>query len=39
MKSDDDYSEWDDLKFGIGFPALILATVGAFVFAIVKLFI
>lgn len=39
MKPEDNYSEWDDAKFGLGFPLLILFTVGAFVFAIVKIFI
>lgn len=39
MKPDDNYSEWDDLKFGLGFPLLIIGTLGAFVYAIVKIFI
>jgi hypothetical protein len=39
MKPQDDYSEWDDIKFGLGFPLLILFTLGAFIFAIAKIFI
>lgn len=39
MKPDDDYSEWDDIKFGLGFPLLIAFTIVCFVFALIKAFI
>jgi hypothetical protein len=39
MKPDDNYSEWDDFKFGCGFIALVLFTIGCIVVAIVAAFI
>lgn len=36
---DDEYSMWDDLKFGLGFPLLVIAFIASIVFTILSLFI